>query len=1018
MSSTMIGRRLLHYEIVDEISRGGMGIVYRGVDVNLGREVAIKVLPDALVHDTAQRERLLHEARAASALEHPHIAVIHEVGEADGVTFIAMELIRGEKLSQILSRGPLPPGRALTLAVEVAEGLARAHEKGIIHRDLKPANVMVSDDGHAKIIDFGLAKVEPVSVSDEAATASIHGPRTERGLILGTAAYMSPEQARGGRVDHRSDIFAFGVMLYEMLTARQAFQGQSSLDTMQAILTQPVPPVPALAGSSHEATTELQRIVGKCTSKDADDRFQGMRDVIVDLRGVRRRLESASMSAAVEPSSGPHRLPGPARANRTTILAGAVLVVAVASGVGLWWSSRRAAPPPVSPSGKPAVAVLYFENNTGDPSLDWMRTGLADMMVTDLSQSSDIEVLGTDRLVQILQELKRVDDRVIPADVVREIASRAAVDNVLVGSYVKAGGTIRITARLQEATTGRIVSAERVEGAGESSLFTLVDELTRRFRATMAGLTGRRGKSLLPGPGTPTEPAGTDRDVTEVTTSSIEAYRYYAEGIRFHERGLGAQAMPLLEKAVEVDPNFAMAYAKLAVVSANAGLWAKRDVYAKRAVDLTGRLTTRERFYIEGYYYSLRPEARGRSIEAYQQGLKLHPEHHGSRHNLALQLAALERLPEAIAEYEELLRRGTSIPTTFENLVSMLIQTGNVRRARDVADQYVRRYPDNAVGVRMLGSVQLLEGRLDDARTTFDRSVALNPLDFVARLGQRTVAVIQERWADAEAVHNTLGQSANPFQRFLGLAGSASVAAAHGRMDAARELLDRAARTEGLAPEQSALARNFISVSLLRQGKPAPALVQAELALAGARNTDSEFYTLQLLAIAQSAAGRRADAEKTLSALEARAKLLPGNREIRRVHWARGEIALLGGDTTTAVSELATATQSLPQHGPPLGPPTSHGDLWFAAALADIKAGRDAAAVPWLERLQSGHERVFAMDAYARSFYLLGQIHERRGDAARAREQYERFVNLWRDGDTERAWVAEAQRKLTAMPGR
>ena len=644
----MIGRRLAHYQIIDEVSRGGMGVVYRALDVNLGREVALKVLPDELLNDPSRRQRLLQEARAASALEHPHIAVIHEVGDADGVTYIAMELIRGEKLAETLGRGPLPLVRAFTLAIEIAEGLARAHEKGIIHRDLKPANVMVTDDGHVKIIDFGLAKLVE-HASHEGVTRSVHGPRTDAGLVLGTAAYMSPEQARGERIDHRTDVFALGATLYEMVTGRPAFQGRSPLDTMQAVLTQPIPPLPHVAGSSAEGISELQRIVDKCAAKEADERFQGMKDLIVDLRTARRRFESSQSAAAVTSPTVPQIPQAKPRANRNKMLAGSALAVLAGVAAVVWWTGRPQ-PAATNPSGKPAVAVLYFENNTGDASLDWMRTGLTDMMVTDLSQSADIEVLGTDRLVQILQELKRADDRVVSADVVREIASRAGVNNVLVGSYVKAGDTIRITARLQETQTGRIVTAERVEGVGESSVFAMVDELTRRFMSKIAELGGARAGSLLPRPG-PASDAGLDRDVTDITTDSIEAYRYYVEGMNFHERGLSSQAAPLVEKAIEIDPNFAMAYAKLAVVNNNVGLLDKRDEHAKRALSLIDRLTTRERYYIEGFYYGLRPETRGRSIEAYQQGLKLHPEHHASRHNLGLHFLNLERYPEGIAQY-------------------------------------------------------------------------------------------------------------------------------------------------------------------------------------------------------------------------------------------------------------------------------------------------------------------------------------------------------------------------------
>ena len=1007
----MIGRRLSHYEIVEEISRGGMGVVYRAVDVNLGREVAIKVLPDDLVHEPGRRERLLQEARAASSLEHPHIAVIHEVGDADGVTFIAMELIRGEKLSSLLARGPLVVSRALVLATEMAEGLARAHETGIVHRDLKPANVMVTSDGHVKVIDFGLAKIFETTPQD-AATASVHGPRTEDGLVLGTAAYMSPEQARGMRVDHRSDIFALGVTLYEMVTGRPAFQGQSSLDTMQAVLTQPVPPLPAFAGTSAEATAELQRIIAKCTAKDVEDRYQGMKDVVVDLRAARRRLESSQSAAVFTAASG--HAPAAVAARRWPVVPVAIIMLAIAGAVAWWWLGRgEEQPASSSPSGKPGVAVMYFENNTGDPSLDWMRTGLTDMMVTDLSQASEFEVLGTDRLVQILQELKRADDRVLAADVVQEIASRAAVDKVLVGSYVKAGNAIRISARLQDARTGRIVSAERVEGAGEASLFTLVDELTRRIKSKMAELGGGRTTSLLPRPGEAAAEEGLDRGVKEITTSSIEAYRYYAEGINFHERGLSAQALPLLERAIAIDPDFAMAYAKLAVVHNNLVALDKRDEYARKALDLTDRLTTRERYYIEGFHYSNRPETLGRAIEAYRQCLKLHPEHQASRHNLGLILNVLERNAEGIKEYEELVRRGTSNPTTYENLAAMLVDTGDIARGRQVADEFVRRYPENAAGLRMLGMTLIAGGQLDEARAAFEKSEALDPLDVQARLGRRWVALLQERWADARAIDEELARSPDPFSQFQSFLGQVFAAVAHGRRQAALELLERSARVPRLPRQQRAATRNRIAEALLRDGNAAAALAQTELALGDARGRDAEFRTLHLTAVAQAALGRTAEAAKSVELLEQRAKVLPSERELRRVHWTRGQIALQRGDTGTALAELTKAAAMLPVHGPPTGPPSSHGDIWYDSALANIRAGRDAEAAQLLERLQSGHERVFAMEAWARSFFLLGQIHERRGETARAREQYRRFLDLWRDGDMERGWVAEAQKKVS-----
>jgi eukaryotic-like serine/threonine-protein kinase len=1003
----MIGRTLSHYEIVEEISRGGMGVVYRARDLNLGREVALKVLPEELVHDRLRGERMLQEARAAALIEHPHIAVIHEVGQADGVTFIAMELIRGDKLSDVLIRGPLQPKRALDIAIEIAEGLSRAHEKGLIHRDLKPANAMITEDGHAKVIDFGLAKlIEPVT--PDASTMGARGPQSTPGLVIGTAAYMSPEQARGDRVDHRTDVFAFGVVLYEMLTARAAFQGKSTLDTLHAILTDPVPPLPTPAGSAVDTTSEIQRVIAKCTAKDADERYQGMKDLIVDLRAARRRLESASgVTSTGMPAPSAHPAGVSTTGRRPLLIAAGTVLVAI-TGFVIWWTGRRAEPA-ASPSGRPAIAVLYFDNNTGDTSLDWIRTGLTDMMVTDLSQSTNIEVLGTDRLYQILQELNRTNDRVLSADLVQQIAARARVDRVLVGSYVKAGETIRISARLQDAKTGQIVSAERVEGPGESSLFSLVDELSRRFKSTFASLSPPNAP-LLAKPGQPEE-AGLDRGVKEITTSSIQAYRYYTEGLSFHERGLSDQALPLLEKAIEVDPNFAMAYAKLAVVSGNLGLLDKREAYAKEALSRTDRLTTRERYYIEGHYYSLRPETFQKSIDAYKQGLALHPEHQASRHNLALGLIQLERVQEGIEQYEELRRRGISNPTSYENLVTGYIEIGDVARARAVAEDFVNQHPDVGSSYRILGHALVAIGQLDNARALYEKSSALEPLDFVPKLGARTVAMLQHRWADVDAINQELQQAPSPTQKFLGLASAAMLNSARGRGQAALAAWDQAARVPALSAGQRAAARDNHAILLLRAGNPSAALAQIQLAMPDAMNRDREFETLQLLAIAQAALGRKAESEKALARLEERAAIIPSDREKRRVHWVRGQIALDRGDMNTATTEYAAAVRMLLQHGPVPGPPTGLATLLYAAAWANIKAGRDADAAPLLERLQTGHDLVFDTDAYARSLFLLAQIYERRNDAARAREQYAKFLDLWRDGDLERGWVAEAKKR-------
>jgi tetratricopeptide (TPR) repeat protein/TolB-like protein/predicted Ser/Thr protein kinase len=1005
----MTGRRLSHYEIVEEISRGGMGVVYRAVDVTLDREVALKVLPPELVDDPERRARLLQEARAASALEHPHVAVIHEVGESDGVTFVAMELIRGEKLSDTIARGSLTVPRALALAAEIGEGLARAHERGIVHRDLKPSNVMVTEDGHAKIIDFGLAKVVEAESAPQGSTRSVGVPLTREGAVLGTAAYMSPEQARAARVDHRADIFALGVTLYEMLSGRAAFQRRSSLDTLQAVLAEPVPDLPPSRETTVESTAELQRIIRKATAKDPDDRYQGMKDMVVDLRAAKRRLESSEdLSRAASTVAA-----GPVRSSRPWPIIGGLLAVLLVLGAAaaLWWS--RPAPPPPALSGKPGIAVMYFENNTGDPSLDWMRTGLTDMLVTNLSQSPEFEVLGTDRLVQILQDLRRADDKVISSDVIQEVAGRARVGTVLVGSYVRAGGTIRISARLQDATSGRIVTAERVEGPGESSLFQLVDDLTQRFRTRLAALAGpppavgfNRPAATAPGD------LGLDRGLSDITTASIDAYRHYSEGLNFHERSLFTQAAPHFQKAIETDPDFAMAYAKLAVVMHNIGRLNERDEFARRALARLDRLTTRERYYIEGFYYGLRPDTRRRSIDAYKRGLELHPEHQASRHNLGIHYLELELLPDGIREYEELIRRGTSNANSYENLVDLHLTAGNVLRARQVADDYWKFWPDRSVGYRMRGMIALVEGDYEAARAAYERASQLDPEDRIPTFGRLVSALLLERWAEARQLRDEAVRSENPFTRGISLATAAGAEISQGRMRTAVEQFERAFATPGFAPGPRAGSRNRLAATLLRQGSVSAARQQLELALPDARGRNPEVETLSLLAVAQAADGRQADAARTLAELEKLTQLLATRRDTRRLHWTRGEMLRRSGDARAALPELQKAVELLSANGPPLGPVQPHLEFMLSAALAHRDAGDAAPAIELLERMQRRHERALTPDPWVRTYYLLGDLYEQRGDIERSRQQYRRFLDLWGDGELERGWVARARTKV------
>jgi TolB-like protein len=608
---------------------------------------------------------------------------------------------------------------------------------------------MLTEEGHAKIIDFGLAKlVEPLSGASEIETRLQR--ETDPGVVMGTVSYMSPEQARGLALDHRSDVFSSGIVLYEMLSDQLPLRGQSGLDTLHAILRSPAPPLPSLApDASPEVPAELDRILAKCLAKDPAERYQTIKDVAVDLRASRRRLDSAFVTGTALTGAAIPSLRRPRR-----LYAAAAVLALVLAGAAAFYLRGDRARPLASLSAKPSVAVLYFENNTGDPSLDWLRTALTDMLVTDLSQSPQVEVLGTDRLYQILQEMNRLDERITSFNVVQEVAQKANVQTVLLGSFLKAGDAIRISIRLQDASSGRILTSDKVEGVGEASIFPMVDDLTRRIKARFE----------VPA----TADAELDRDLKDVTTASIEAYRPYAEGINLAERGKYREAVPLMEKAVAIDPGFSMALAKLSILQSNLFHLAESKEYARRALEHLDRLTARERYYIEGVYYSRNPETIGRAIEAYERAVELYPNHSSARNNLAILYGTLGRDEEAIVHYEELRRRGIVFSGTYSNLAAAYATEGELQKGYDVLQEYLQRNPDIAAAHTALGEHLTTWRRLEEALEAFGKAEALEPGTTGVESGRWVVFIFREDWSQAEAAARKLQGSQDVFAKWLG----------------------------------------------------------------------------------------------------------------------------------------------------------------------------------------------------------------------------------------------------------
>ena len=1010
---SLVGQTVGRYQVLEEIGHGGMGVVYRALDTTLNREVALKVLPPEVVSDPVRRRRFLREAQTASQLEHAHIGVIHEVGEASGVSFIAMELVRGESLAALISRRGLATSRALELAAEIAEGLSRAHDHGVIHRDLKPANVMVTDDGHAKLIDFGLAKAIESEATPDAATIAAS---TDLGSIKGTAAYMSPEQTRGDKLDARSDVFSFGVVLYQMLSGRLPFEAPSYVDTLHAIVHDSTPPL-TLAGTNTPVAErdDLQRILDKCLAKDAAARYQTARDLVVDLRDARRRLDAAVTSTVARAATGTAPVaPSPSRWR--SIVPGLAAIILAGAGIGYWWAHRApAAPPPIASSGRPSVAVLYFQNNTGSAQLDWLRTGLTDMVVTDLSQSSDVDVLGTDRLYQILASLKRQNDAVISFDTVREVARLAGVRHVLVGNYVKAGDTLRINVTLQEADTGRIVTAEHLEAAGESNLFPTVDDLTRKLQAHLAAAVAP--PTLVSGPGRGSSLASTNsglyRDLQDVTTKSIDAYRVYAQGVALLESGRPRDAEPLLLQAVDIDPNFALAMARLAAAENNLRRLDEREKYAKRALDHADRLTLRDRYYLEGFYYSADEETVERGIAGFQKLLQLYPQHYSGKHNLANAYDELELFEDATRLGEELRQNAFVLPISLTNLADSYASMDLFDKTMETLADLESRTGETRYPHERRGDMFMKFDKLAEARAEYDKADAMGRLDPTELSERWALAVLERRWSDVDALTTRQLESEDPFTRYAGTSARATNALYQGRSVAALQVLSQATQVPGpWGPTFDAVLQLDSARVNLSIGQPARALANAQ----SARKTPGQSLLIPLawsryyMAVALTRLGRAAEATAPAQELSERVAAMPGPRIKRMSQQLQGVLALDRHDSAAAVSSLLSAEGLLPRRSN-YGPPPPGPELWFALGSAYLAAGNDAEAERRFTRLTASAQRVLYPIEFVRSLYCLGQIAERRGDVAKAREYYQQFVTYWGDGDMDRDHVAEAKRK-------
>jgi|SRR5579863_7007556 len=569
-SDFLIGRTFNRYRIVGKLGSGGMGVVYKAEDTELGRFVALKFLPEGMSRDPQALERFRREARAASALNHPNICTIYEIGNQDGHSFIAMEFLDGVTLTHRIAGRPLETELTLSLGVEIADALDAAHTAGIVHRDIKTANIVVTKRGHAKVLDFGLAKLSLKREEADMNASTLDESLTSPGTAVGTIAYMSPEQVRGRELDSRSDLFSFGVVLYETATGILPFRGETAGVIFESILNRT--PVPAVRLNA-DLPPELERIIGKCLEKDLKLRYQHASEIRADLRRLRRKADSAQLPSTAGSETSTRKKRG-----RSVVLAVAALLVL---SVGAYRYLHRA--PRLT--DKDTIVLADFANSTGDPVFDGtLRQGLA----SQLEQSPFLSLISDERMQAVLRLMGQSPDAPLTPEIAREICERTGSAAVLDGTIASLGSQFVVGLRAKDCRTGNVLAEEQVQAARKEEVLHALGEIASKFRS-------RVGESL-------STVQQHNTPLAEATTSSLEALKAYSAGWKTSwSKGSGA-ALPFFKRAIDLDPKFASAYAALGLMYGDGGESGLAAENTGKAYQLRDRASDEEKFFIAAYY--------------------------------------------------------------------------------------------------------------------------------------------------------------------------------------------------------------------------------------------------------------------------------------------------------------------------------------------------------------------------------------------------------------------------------
>jgi len=998
--STFAGR----YQIIEELGHGGMGRVYKVFDTDIKEKIALKLLRPEIALDKETVERFSNELKLARKISHRNVCRMFDLGKAEGTTFITMEFVPGEDLKKFIRKsGQLGAGRAVSIAKQVCEGLMEAHHLGVIHRDLKPQNIMVDEDGNARIMDFGIAR-------------SLRGKGiTGAGVMIGTPEYMSPEQVEGKEVDQRSDIYSLGIILYEMLTGRVPFEGDT----------------PFTIGVKHKSETprdprelnaqipqDLGRLVLHCLEKDKAKRYQSAGELHADLEKTEKGLPTTERVISKRKPFTSREIT--VKFNLKKLVLPLTAVIGLAAAAAVLWQLVPHKIAPAAPKIENSVAVINFENQTGDKSFDYLQKAIPNLLITNLEQTGTLYVPTWERLHDLLRQLKKDDVDVITGDLGFELCRMEGVKTIVLGAFTKAGNMFATDVKLLDAETKTLLKSASSRGEGvDSILRTQIDELSRQI-STGIGLGPEKiAAGVLP--------------VAEVTTSSMEAYHYFLRGKEELEKFYYPEALASFQKAVDIDPTFAAAYQYLA--------WAHDLMFEdkalrealEKAVLYARKATEKERLYIEADYAAYIERDPQKSIRLLGQLIDKYPK----EKKAYLTLANTYGYDESDQAIEALNRALDIDPNYADALQSLLLYyryRGDFAKAHELNKIYASVSPNQANPIDNLANLYFREGRVDEAIAKFNEALSVRP-DFVwSTMALHYISALKQDYPEAERLLDQLiagMQRGGPGGEFFGRLPKGFLWAWRGNMEKASaefeiitDIADRLGNeeTQSLANEIKAWAyydRGELELSRKAFNKSEAYYAQyySEYVKTGPyakpyRDIVSFYHGLMDLKLGRIDSAKSRLAE--MRSFSSKSKI----EENYYCNFLSGEILIAEGRPQEAIPLLEKAPSKI-LASLSWGPWMIYYNLPFlkdTLARAYEQSGNIDKAVAEYERLTSLYPKSGApFLIHPKYYYRLAKILEKKGMALKARENFERFLDLWKNSDPGLPEVEDARKRLAGL---